>query len=116
MVTKYKKTKKNKKGKKYSNKTKVMRGGAPKYGEPPSEAAPKMKGPEIPRKRIEKSNIGSPSNLKKMKKIIIALAFALSIASCKKEDAKVCNCGFSRTGKTRHPDCARFLVFNIFSF
>ena len=28
-----------------------------------------------------------------MKKVIYGLAIILSIASCKKEDAKVCNCG-----------------------
>ena len=28
-----------------------------------------------------------------MKKVILGLAIILSIASCKKEDAKVCNCG-----------------------
>jgi hypothetical protein len=28
-----------------------------------------------------------------MKKTILGLAIILSIASCKKEDAKVCNCG-----------------------
>jgi hypothetical protein len=28
-----------------------------------------------------------------MKKVICGLAIILSIASCKKEDAKICNCG-----------------------
>ena len=28
-----------------------------------------------------------------MKKVILGLAIILSIASCKKEDAKICNCG-----------------------